>query len=72
MVKLNHTNRAVLDWAVDVARYWVDRGVDAFRLDAAYALLPAFVAAFADRVRELRPDLFLVGQAAQGNLAGGH
>jgi glycosidase len=47
LVKLNHTNRAVLDWAVDVARYWVDRGIDAFRLDAAYALPPAFVAAFA-------------------------
>ena len=53
-------------------RYWVDRGVDAFRLDAAYALPSAFVAAFADRVRELRPDLFLIGQVAQGNLAGGH
>jgi cyclomaltodextrinase / maltogenic alpha-amylase / neopullulanase len=67
LVKLNHTNRAVLDWAVDVARYWVDRGVDAFRLDAAYALPPAFVAAFADRVRELRPDLFLVGEVIRGD-----
>ena len=67
LVKLNHANRAVLDWAVDVARYWVDRGVDAFRLDAAYALPPAFVAAFADRVRELRPDLFLVGEVIRGD-----
>jgi cyclomaltodextrinase len=25
LVKLNHANRAVLDWAVDVARYWVDK-----------------------------------------------
>jgi cyclomaltodextrinase len=67
LVKLNHANPSVLDWAVDVARYWVDRGVDAFRLDAAYALSPAFVAAFADRVRELRPDLFLVGEVIRGD-----
>src|SRR4051812_36323396 len=49
------------------ARYWVERGVDAFRLDAAYALPPAFVAAFADRVRGLRPDLFLVGEVIHGD-----
>jgi glycosidase len=35
-------------------------------LDAAYALPPAFVAAFADRLRRLRPDLFLVGEVIHG------
>ena len=54
LVKLNHANGQVLDWAVDVARYWMDRGVDAFRLDAAYAIPAGFLAAFADRVRAVR------------------
>ncbi len=67
LVKLNHLNPAVLDWAVDVARYWIARGVDAFRLDAAYALPTVFVAAFADRVRQLRPDVLLLGEVIHGD-----
>jgi glycosidase len=67
LVKLNHANPALLDWAVDVARYWLQLGIDGFRLDAAYALPRTFVAAFADRVRELRPDLFLVGEVIRGD-----
>jgi cyclomaltodextrinase len=67
LVKLNHANQQVLDWAVDVARFWIERGVDAFRLDAAYALPPHFVGAFADRTRALRPDIFLVGEVIHGD-----
>jgi cyclomaltodextrinase len=67
LVKLNHANRQVLDWAVDVARYWIERGVDAFRLDAAYALPPHFVKAFVERTRALRPDIFLVGEVIHGD-----
>ena len=67
LVKLNHVNPDVLDWAVDVARYWVERGVDGYRLDAAYALPAPFVSAFSDRVRELKPDLLLVGEVIRGD-----
>lgn len=67
LVKLNHANRQVLEWAVDVAKFWIERGVDAFRLDAAYALPPHFVAAFAERTRVLRPDVFLVGEVIHGD-----
>ncbi|MEQ8848141.1 alpha-amylase family glycosyl hydrolase [Botrimarina sp.] len=67
LVKLNHANPLVLDWAVDFANYWTQRGVDAYRLDAAYALPVDFVAAFAERVRAARPDLFLVGEVIHGD-----
>ncbi len=67
LVKLNHANGQVLDWAVDVARYWIDRGVDAFRLDAAYAIPAGFLAAFADRVRNVRQDLLLIGEVIHGD-----
>jgi cyclomaltodextrinase len=66
LVKLNHANRQVLEWAVDVARFWLERGVDAFRLDAAYALPRGFLAAFADRARAVRADVLLVGEVIHG------
>lgn len=67
LVKLNHANPVVLDWAVDFANYWIQRGVDAYRLDAAYALPTEFVSAFANRLRGLRADLLLVGEVIHGD-----
>lgn len=67
LVKLNHSNPQVLEWAVDVARFWIEHGVDAFRLDAAYALPPHFVRTFTERTRALRTDVFLVGEVIHGD-----
>lgn len=67
LVTLNHSNPQVLDWAVDVARHWMQRGVDAFRLDAAYAISTDFLAAFSDRVRADKPDVTLIGEVIHGD-----
>ncbi|KAA5541316.1 alpha-amylase [Roseiconus nitratireducens] len=67
LVKLNHANAEVLDWAVRVAGYWMDRGVDAFRLDAAYAIPGRFLAEFSDQVRAERSDLLLIGEVIHGD-----
>lgn len=67
LVQLNHANPRVLEWAVDVAKFWIERGIDGFRLDAAYAIPAGFLAAFADRTRMIRPDLFLVGDVIHGD-----
>ena len=50
--------------------YWCDRGVDAWRLDAAYAVPPAFWRDVLPRVRERHPDVWVVGEVLHGDYAG--
>jgi len=67
LVALNHRSSDVLDWAVAVADHWLDLGVDGWRLDAAYAILPAFLADFSARVLHKHPDAFLFGEMIHGD-----
>lgn len=67
LVKLNHNNPQVLDWAVDIARCWMRKGVNAFRLDAAYAIPTNFLASFADRIRDENRDVLLLGEMIHGD-----
>jgi hypothetical protein len=50
--------------------YWCDRGVDAWRLDAAYAVAPTFWQAVLPRVRERTPDVWVFGEMIHGDYAG--
>jgi len=42
LVTLNHQEPAVLSYVVHVMDHWLTRGADGWRLDAAYAVAPAF------------------------------
>ena len=44
---------SVVDYAVDVMSHWLARGVDGWRLDAAYAVPESFWAQVIPRVRDL-------------------
>jgi glycosidase len=67
LVALNHDNGEVLAWADAVLRYWLDRGTDGWRLDAAYALPPLFLAVLSERIRKDYPDVFLFGEVIHGD-----
>jgi cyclomaltodextrinase len=67
LVALNHHSTEVFDWAVSVADHWLDFGVDGWRLDAAYAILPTFLAEFSARVLDKHPDAFLFGEIIHGD-----
>jgi alpha-amylase len=75
MPDLDHRNPAVFEAMLDVAAFWLDLGVDGFRIDAiqhviegddgAIANAPAnlaWVAAFGERMRRRHPGAFLVGE----------
>jgi glycosidase len=70
LVALDHANPEVADLVVRVMTYWCDRGVDAWRLDAAYAVPPAFWRTVLPRVRERHPDVWVVGEVIHGDYVG--
>ncbi|MBM9467979.1 alpha-amylase family protein [Nakamurella leprariae] len=69
LVALNHETPAVRDHVGDVLRHWLDRGADGWRLDAAYAVDPAFWAAVLPGVRDQHPDAWFVGEVIHGDHA---
>jgi glycosidase len=70
LVALNHANHEVVEHVSQVMTTWCDRGVDAWRLDAAYAVPPDFWRAVLPRVRDRHPDLWVVGEVIHGDYAG--
>ena len=67
LVALNHAEPAVQDYVAAVMRYWLDRGADGWRLDAAYAVPSAFWRTVTDRVRHDHPGVWLVGEVLHGD-----
>jgi glycosidase len=67
LVELNHDSDEVDDLVVRVLTHWLNRGADGWRLDAAYAVPPAFWARVLPRVRESHPEAWFVGEILHGD-----
>lgn len=69
LVALNHGNPAVREHVTRIMNYWCGRGVDGWRLDAAYSVNPEFWAAVLPSVREKYPDVWIFGEVIHGDYA---
>ena len=69
LVALDHASPAVAEYVVDVMHHWLERGADAWRLDAAYAVPPEFWARVLPHVRRMHPDAWFSGEVIHGDAA---
>lgn len=67
LVALNHEHPPVREFVAQVIDHWSKRGADAWRLDAAYSVDPAFWAAVLPRAREIHPHLWFLGEVIHGD-----
>lgn len=70
LVRLNHADEGAKSYATDVINHWMSRGVDGFRLDAAYSVDPAFWQEVLGKVRESYPDAWFLGEVIHGDYEG--
>ncbi len=62
--KLNIDNPAVREHLLEVGTYWIERaGIDGWRLDVPWKVPLDFWRAFRARVKQTKPDAYLVGEA---------
>ncbi|MFB2580998.1 alpha-amylase family glycosyl hydrolase [Herbiconiux sp. P15] len=66
LVALNHDAPEVADLVVGILSHWLDRGIDGWRLDAAYAVPAAFWREVLPRVRERHPEAWFTGEVIHG------
>ncbi|MEJ5997853.1 alpha-amylase family protein [Corynebacterium sp. H130] len=67
LLTLDHSNPATADLVADVMNFWLDRGADAWRLDAAYSVPIPFWEQVAPRVYEANPDAWIMGEVIHGD-----
>ncbi|HAZ46767.1 MAG TPA: alpha-amylase, partial [Cyanobacteria bacterium UBA11371] len=61
--EFNHDNPEVREYIMEIAEYWINFGIDGWRLDVPFEVkTPGFWQEFRDRVKAINPDAYIVGE----------
>ncbi|NEQ29971.1 MAG: DUF3459 domain-containing protein [Leptolyngbya sp. SIO4C5] len=61
--QFRHSNPAVREYIMQIAEYWIEQGIDGWRLDVpAEVEVEGFWQEFRDRVKAINPDAYIVGE----------
>ncbi len=59
----NHNNPEVREYLMQIAEYWIQFGIDGWRLDVPYEIkVSGFWQEFRDRVKAINPEAYIVGE----------
>ncbi len=67
LVVLNHECPEVVDYVANAMGHWLDRGIDGWRLDAAYAVPLDFWGTVVSRAKQAHPAAWFVGEVIHGD-----
>lgn len=67
LVRFNHSHPKTVEYVREVMRYWLNRGIDGWRLDAAYSVPTWFWAQVVTPLREEFPDAWFLGEVIHGD-----
>ena len=61
--QFNHDNPQVKEYIMQIAEYWLEKGIDGWRLDVPNEVTtPGFWQEFRDRVKKINPEAYIVGE----------
>lgn len=67
LVRLNHASKRVVQYVTAVMEHWLARGIDGWRLDAAYSVDTDFWARVIPAVRDRHPNAWFLGEVIHGD-----
>ena len=67
LVRLNHASERAVPYVTAVMEHWLVRGIDGWRLDAAYSVEADFWARVLPVVRDRHPDAWFLGEVIHGD-----
>ena len=61
--EFNHDNPQVREYIMQIAEYWIEQGIDGWRLDVPFDITAdGFWAEFRQRVKAINPEAYIVGE----------